>query len=101
MIKMTCQVIFKEETLFLCMNKGMQNRVFQGKEREARGRAGRNGQYIPSTTRTRFQNVGDVGIAFRRFFAESRARMYRNTGDIEMLTAGNYFSKRSSCVLTS
>ena len=74
---------------------------FSRKSKEGEGRAGRNGPYIPSIMRTRFQNAGDVGIAFRRFFAESRARMYRNTGDIEMLTAGNYFSKTSSCVLTS
>ncbi len=40
MIKMTCQVIFKEESLFLCMNKGIQNRVFQGKARKARGGRG-------------------------------------------------------------
>ena len=47
MIKMTCQVIFKEESLFLCMNKGMQNRVF----REKKGRRGGGREEMDSISR--------------------------------------------------
>lgn len=76
MIKMTCQVIFKGKTLFLCMNKGIQNRVFQGKEREARGGRGEmdsisrrqrgNAFRMPAMSALRFgdssQKVGRVCI---------------------------------------